>query len=419
MPNVQVRDMEAWVSRPDSLRQQESEKRNGYITRPMNSFMLYRSAYAETTKQWCLQNNHQVVSSVSGESWPLESEEVREHYNRLARIERDNHARAFPNYKFSPSKGGAAASRRRKTGNGADSDADDDDDDADESGNEYNPEDSDAEWKPKRARTALRQGSAVRNSRPLGRQRHPKVSSTYPASFAMDMDSHDVQQHALNMFEAPHPATHNAFMHPSPWATGASSSQHDQTLLAQQQQQQDFYDNMHLNMGMPYLDHNGNMHLQQAPRQQEMPYYNLPSNTRSPFYPAPQQHPSQHAQEMMYLHSHSGTPLPMQMPMASIPLHMSQMPLHLQMQMQMQQQMHNQQQHLAAPAPHIADNSAFATQQQSEEPQVDPLLLELDNAAAHQQDAQGDADADMWDENDHGAGDSNLEEWMAGREEEA
>jgi hypothetical protein len=114
MVDVPVKDMEAWVKRPIEDRLAEAEKRNGYITRPMNSFMLYRSAYAERTKMWCLHNNHQVVSSVSGESWPLEPMEVREFYNELAKIERVNHQNAHPNYKFSPSKPGGAANNKKR-----------------------------------------------------------------------------------------------------------------------------------------------------------------------------------------------------------------------------------------------------------------------------------------------------------------
>lgn len=113
--NIPVKNMEEWVNRSVEQRKEEAAKRNGYITRPMNSFMLYRSAYAERTKIWCLQNNHQVVSSVSGESWPMEPPEVREHYNELARIERINHQNAHPDYKFSPSKTTPAARKRKGT----------------------------------------------------------------------------------------------------------------------------------------------------------------------------------------------------------------------------------------------------------------------------------------------------------------
>ncbi|KAK8168691.1 high mobility group box domain-containing protein, partial [Phyllosticta citrichinensis] len=101
--------MEEWVNRSESVRREEVAKRHGYITRPMNSFMLYRSAYADRTKIWCLQNNHQVVSSVSGESWPMEPPEVREHYNDLAKLERLNHQKAHPEYKFCPTKSASTA----------------------------------------------------------------------------------------------------------------------------------------------------------------------------------------------------------------------------------------------------------------------------------------------------------------------
>jgi hypothetical protein len=123
MVDVPVKDMEAWVKRPIEDRLAEAEKRNGYITRPMNSFMLYRSAYADRTKMWCLHNNHQVVSSVSGESWPLEPAEVREFYNELAKIERINHQNAHPNYKFSPSKPGGAAANKKRARVGEDDDS--------------------------------------------------------------------------------------------------------------------------------------------------------------------------------------------------------------------------------------------------------------------------------------------------------
>ncbi|KZM22763.1 hypothetical protein ST47_g6081 [Ascochyta rabiei] len=111
--HIPVKDMAAWVNRPAEVRRKEAEKRNGYITRPMNSFMLYRSAYAERAKSWCLQNNHQVVSSVAGESWPMEPPEIRDRYNEYAKIERINHQSAHPTYKFSPSKA-AAPPRKRK-----------------------------------------------------------------------------------------------------------------------------------------------------------------------------------------------------------------------------------------------------------------------------------------------------------------
>lgn len=100
-----LRDMEAWANRSIEERRREAEKANGKIARPMNRFMLYRSAYAERTKKWCDQNNHQIVSKVTGQSWKkLESKEIKDYYDRLAMIERENHQRAFPDYKFAPAK---------------------------------------------------------------------------------------------------------------------------------------------------------------------------------------------------------------------------------------------------------------------------------------------------------------------------
>lgn len=96
--------MEVWVTRSLEERRREVEQRRGYVPRPMNSFMLYRSAYAERTKFWCSKNNHQVVSSVSGASWPLEPPAIRDKYNAYAKLERINHQRAHPGYKFSPAK---------------------------------------------------------------------------------------------------------------------------------------------------------------------------------------------------------------------------------------------------------------------------------------------------------------------------
>lgn len=111
MHHIAIKNIEEWVQRPTEERHLEDEKA-GKIRRPMNSFMLYRSAYANRIKQWCAQNNHQVVSCVSGQSWPLEPPEIRGFYERCAVVERDNHQRAHPDYKFSPNKTPAPPKKR-------------------------------------------------------------------------------------------------------------------------------------------------------------------------------------------------------------------------------------------------------------------------------------------------------------------
>lgn len=130
--SIPMKDTDAHVNRSAEVRRQEMEKHEGYITRPMNCFMLYRSAYAERTKAWCAQNNHQVVSSVAGESWPMEPEEVQAQFKEYAAIERRNHALAHPDYKFSPSK---STSKKRK--GGFSDDEDDEPSDLDDPDAEY------------------------------------------------------------------------------------------------------------------------------------------------------------------------------------------------------------------------------------------------------------------------------------------
>lgn len=168
MPNIPIRNMEEWVNRSAEMRRTEVEKRNGYVTRPMNSFMLYRSAYAERTKQWCRQNNHQVVSSVSGESWPLEPAEIRDLYNEYAKIERINHQNAHPTYKFSPSK--TAAPPRKRKGEYSDDDE---------------PSDlEDAEWAPGHGRSRLRHSR--RSDRSLGYPANTMNTDFFDKSFGLN-----------------------------------------------------------------------------------------------------------------------------------------------------------------------------------------------------------------------------------------
>ena len=104
LTHIPLRDIEGYVNRPISERKEEVTRRNGRIARPMNSFMLYRSAYAERTKELSSQNNHQVVSETAGDSWKIEPKEIREKYENLANIEKARHLQAHPGYKFSPSK---------------------------------------------------------------------------------------------------------------------------------------------------------------------------------------------------------------------------------------------------------------------------------------------------------------------------
>ena len=98
MVDVPIIDIEKWVRRPVEERKREREQKKK-IGRPLNSFMLYRLAYTNRIKMRSRRRSHQVVS-IAGKSWHKEPQNVRDKYQRLAQIERDGHALAYPDYKF-------------------------------------------------------------------------------------------------------------------------------------------------------------------------------------------------------------------------------------------------------------------------------------------------------------------------------
>lgn len=115
MLHIPLKDMEALVHRPITERRMEvAKKKNGKVSRPMNSFMLYRSAYTDRIKALFHLNNHQEVSRASGKSWGMETPLVRTKYEELANIEKDNHCRAHPHYKFAPKKETEPKGKRRR-----------------------------------------------------------------------------------------------------------------------------------------------------------------------------------------------------------------------------------------------------------------------------------------------------------------
>ncbi|CAK7235013.1 hypothetical protein SEUCBS140593_009140 [Sporothrix eucalyptigena] len=104
--DVPIVDIETYVHRSAARRHKEVQEAKvpGKVKRAMNAFMLYRKAYQERIKRYTQQDNHQVVSTVCGQSWAIEPDNVRQQYNDWAVIERDNHRKAHPEYKFTPSK---------------------------------------------------------------------------------------------------------------------------------------------------------------------------------------------------------------------------------------------------------------------------------------------------------------------------
>ena len=128
MTNIEIKDTEAWVNRSVEDRREEAKKDN-FVKRPSNSFILYRSAYADRARAWEKSPNHQKISSLAGESWAMEPPEIRKQFDAWAKIERDNHAKAFPDYKFQPQTGKATNRKRKgRTGDSEDELSDNDSD---------------------------------------------------------------------------------------------------------------------------------------------------------------------------------------------------------------------------------------------------------------------------------------------------
>jgi hypothetical protein len=99
--DIPLKDMLAFANRSVAIRQAEANK-SGKIPRPSNSFVCYRSAYADRVMKWASKNSHQNVSVITGSSWQIESETVRRFYMNCADIDKANHLQAFPGWKYNP-----------------------------------------------------------------------------------------------------------------------------------------------------------------------------------------------------------------------------------------------------------------------------------------------------------------------------
>ncbi|KAK5999370.1 hypothetical protein QM012_005495 [Aureobasidium pullulans] len=101
--NLPLKNMLAFASRSAAVRLGETKKA-GKISRSLNSFVCYRAAYADRIKEWASADNHQNISIVAGASWKIEPEDVRNFYIQCAGIDKANHIKAFPDYRYHPNR---------------------------------------------------------------------------------------------------------------------------------------------------------------------------------------------------------------------------------------------------------------------------------------------------------------------------
>ncbi|RCI08910.1 hypothetical protein L249_4921 [Ophiocordyceps polyrhachis-furcata BCC 54312] len=81
----------------------------GKVKRPLNAFLLYRKHVIVFIKKTFLaeenKNNQQVVSRICGDSWKMETDEIKAKFKKLAQEEKKMHGKAFPGYKYTPKTG--------------------------------------------------------------------------------------------------------------------------------------------------------------------------------------------------------------------------------------------------------------------------------------------------------------------------
>ncbi|KAI4285000.1 MAG: hypothetical protein L6R38_001015 [Xanthoria sp. 2 TBL-2021] len=164
--DVPVVDVYSKVNRSIEERQEEA-RRDNKIKRPSNSFMLYRSAYGDRVKALYPQNNHQIISRICGASWKMETVDVTEQFKLYYEMEKENHAKAHPTYKFSPAKSSPSRKRRGTA----------DTSDEEEIGSELG--DFDAEYRPRGGRRS-RPIKTPRTGTPTSYPNHSSVNNYQP-----------------------------------------------------------------------------------------------------------------------------------------------------------------------------------------------------------------------------------------------
>ncbi|KAG9945075.1 hypothetical protein KCU85_g7535, partial [Aureobasidium melanogenum] len=112
--DLPIKNMLVFASRATAVRLDEAKK-TGKIPRSLNSFVCYRSAYADRIKQWASEDNHQGVSRIAGASWKLEPDDVRNFYIQCAELDKANHSKAFPDYKYRPKQNSPSKKTSRST----------------------------------------------------------------------------------------------------------------------------------------------------------------------------------------------------------------------------------------------------------------------------------------------------------------
>ncbi|KAK9462300.1 uncharacterized protein V1516DRAFT_674277 [Lipomyces oligophaga] len=89
------------------------------IPRPRNAFIIYRGQkHSQVMQSGELANT--AASRIIAQMWKHESQEVKDHYKKLAEEERNHHKAMYPDYRYTPRRPGEKQRRRKRSQRPAD-----------------------------------------------------------------------------------------------------------------------------------------------------------------------------------------------------------------------------------------------------------------------------------------------------------
>ncbi|KAH7344429.1 hypothetical protein B0J17DRAFT_635396 [Rhizoctonia solani] len=103
LPHAYLNSAQAGTVGPNRVTKNHSRRQlPGHIPRPRNAFILYRSWYVRQGFLSDVENDHREISRIVGKIWRQMSSEEQAPWRTMAEEEKAEHARMYPNYKYSP-----------------------------------------------------------------------------------------------------------------------------------------------------------------------------------------------------------------------------------------------------------------------------------------------------------------------------
>ncbi|RPD58452.1 hypothetical protein L227DRAFT_654830 [Lentinus tigrinus ALCF2SS1-6] len=104
--------------RPKKKSPSRRNKDPSHVPRPRNAFILFRSEKCEHFRQSNVETDHRIISRIIGDWWKNVSPEEKKYYMDKAAQEKEEHARLYPDYRYSPKARLVPPKRRKVKRNG-------------------------------------------------------------------------------------------------------------------------------------------------------------------------------------------------------------------------------------------------------------------------------------------------------------